>query len=111
MPFTDSAQAYRDGLMLQFQYNQNATKKSQIKYYDDLLPYLKRDQSWFEDERVAKVKKTLEQVSSMGGVALPDILGKVQKAIEEEKAKATPDTYLIKRLSQLHREYATNQAP
>ncbi|WP_068871980.1 hypothetical protein [Edwardsiella tarda] len=110
MPFTDAAQAYRDGLALQFMYNQNVTKRHNIKYYDDLLPYLKQDQDWYEHEVVVHTKKTLAQVSKISEFALSDVLDKVNKAIEEERAKDDPDQYLIVKLSQLYREY-NSKAP
>lgn len=98
-PFTDHAQAYRDGLLLQFTYNQNVKQKKDMKIATDFLPYLDSNPKWLEHPLVNRAKVLLNNAKS------PEMLANVIKEILDEIAieskKENPDTYLIVRLGEL----------
>ncbi|ENM2831978.1 hypothetical protein AB6Q85_002325 [Vibrio cholerae] len=98
-PFTDEAQAYRDGLLLQFIYNQNISKKKDMRLATDLLPYLNQEPEWIEHEIVKKAKQfiNLSKTPQM----LADTLKKIQEQVDIELSKKEPDSYLITKLMQL----------
>lgn len=102
-PFTDDAQALRDGLLLQFTYNQNVSKKKDLKSASDFLPYLKKDQDWFEHPKVLDAIKyiNLSQSKEM----LATTLQAIESEIESEESKPLPDSYLITKLRTLHNSH------
>lgn len=102
-PFTEDAQAYRDGLLLQFIYNQNITKKKDMKVATDLLPYLVQEPEWLEHELIKKTKKILKSCHSDGMLA--DVLNRIQEQVDIEKAKDSPDMYLITKLIELYNQH------
>ncbi|EIE5877571.1 hypothetical protein LDV99_004500 [Vibrio parahaemolyticus] len=103
-PFTDDAQAYRDGLLLQFTYNQNLTKQKDMKLATDLLPYLKREPDWLEHELVKKAKQfiSLSNTDEM----LANTLEKILEQVEMEREKPEPDKYLIAKLLELYNKHS-----
>ncbi|WP_051563733.1 hypothetical protein [Enterovibrio calviensis] len=107
-PFTDDAQAYRDGLQLQFMYNQNVSKKKDMKLATDFLPYLKPEQEWLEHELVKKAKKFIEMCRS--DEMLADTISKIKEQIEIEANEPSPDKYLITKLSELVQKHSKGQS-
>ncbi|EPN4965790.1 hypothetical protein BA746_00365 [Vibrio parahaemolyticus] len=103
-PFTDDAQAYRDGLLLQFTYNQNLTKQKDMKLATDFLPYLKREPDWLEHELVKKAKQfiSLSNTDEM----LANTLEKILEQVEIEREKPEPDKYLIAKLLELYNKHS-----
>ncbi|KJR15236.1 hypothetical protein UF28_16350 [Vibrio parahaemolyticus] len=102
-PFTDDAQAYRDGLLLQFTFNQNITKRKDMKMYSDLLPYLKEEPEWLEHSLVKKAKQFIELSSTPEMLA--DTLTKIQEQIQEEESREEKDSYLIHKLKDLYNKH------
>ncbi|WMB74223.1 hypothetical protein RA178_06300 [Shewanella oncorhynchi] len=98
-PFTDKAQAVRDGLLMSLIRNQNVTKKSQAVTPSQLLPYLEEFPSYLEHKDVTKAQSLLKNATQDWQVA--DIKKHIQEAIEAEQAKADPDTYLISRFKEM----------
>ncbi|MGF1787093.1 hypothetical protein L4D00_14960 [Photobacterium swingsii] len=98
-PFTDDAKAYRDGLQLQFTYNQNVQKKKDLKVASDFLPYLNKNQEWFEHKTVTKAKTYISMCKSPEMLATT--LTAINEEIEVEESKLKPDSYLITKLREL----------
>lgn len=101
MPFTEDAQAYRDGMLIQLTYNQNITKKKDLKRVEDLIPYLGDKHSWVEHPTVLKVNNLINVCRSDD--ALADLMSKVLEEIEIERNKPKPDEYLITKLCEIYR--------
>ncbi len=102
-PFTDDAEAYRDGLLLQFTYNQNVSKKKDLKTASDFLPYLNKHQEWFEHP---KVKDAIKFIGlSKSKEMLANTLQAILEEIEIESKKTKPDSYLITKLRNLYQQH------
>lgn len=103
MPFTDDAQARRDGMAIQLMYNQNVTKPKDLKGMGELIPYLNDRQDWYEHPTIKKVEKAI------GCCKHPDALAKLMNSVFEEiqieQEKPNPDTYLITRLIEIYRKH------
>jgi hypothetical protein len=104
MPYTDEAQARRDGLALQLTYNQNVQKKKDLRRAEDLLPYLQERPEWFEHPTIKKVERLI------GSCNRPDALAKLMNSVLEEiqieQKKPEPDSYLITRLFEIYRKHS-----
>ncbi|MGL4519407.1 MAG: hypothetical protein ACRCUJ_06965 [Phocaeicola sp.] len=98
-PFTDKAQAQRDGLLMSLIRNQNITKRSQAVRVQDLLPYLEDFPKYLEHPDVTKAQSFLSNANQAWQVA--DIKKHIQEAIDAEEAKTNPDTYLISRFKEM----------
>lgn len=101
-PFTEDAQAQRDGLLLQILYNQNISKKQNLKQAEELLPYLSKEPEWLEHELVKKAKSFIKLSTSPEMLA--DTLNKITEELKMELDKEEPDTFLVYKLIQLIRK-------
>jgi hypothetical protein len=111
-PFTHDAQAWREGLMATLIYNNNVTKKKDLKKVSDLFPYLDPSTpDYLEDEIVLKCRKALTACNTGGMVnesMYKDVLAAINVEIEEARNRDVPDQYRISELRKLIPKDKTN---
>lgn len=106
-PYTDNAQAQRDGLQLALTHNAQVRKKKDLKTAHDFLPYLKPDPEWLKPKIIKDAEKfiKLARTSKM----LDFTLEKIVEEINTELAKDKPDQYIVSKLARLVHEAKQKQ--
>jgi len=106
-PFTDDAQAYRDGLMLSEQFS---TRRKKELTPEDMLPYLKRGTpEWAENDIVLHGKRLMKEIKThnIGGdvayrASRKALLVKIDEEIEQQLESPNEDTdYIVAELRKL----------
>ena len=104
-PFTHDAQAQREGLIATLIYNNNATKKQDLKKVSDLFPYLdQKTPEYLEDEIVIKCKKALASCSVAGMFDKQrhnHVIAAIKVEIEEANNATPPDHYRVNELNKI----------
>lgn len=107
-PFTNDAQAYREGLIATLLYNKGCTKSSQTKSVTDLFPYLSNKvPDYLEDDTVLKAKNILKAIglqrskTDVFESSMAEFKTKVNEEIEMLKSEKQPDFYVIRELQKL----------
>lgn len=107
-PFVHDAQAHREGLIATLLYNQNVSKKKDLKSVSDLFPYLgKVDITQFDHPLVLECRQKLSACTVMGRLHT-GLYNKVKDAIraeiDNERQSQSPDLQLISELDSLLQE-------
>lgn len=105
-PFTERAQAIREGYFIELFRNRNVTKEKDWVSKEKLFPYLGDSLPDFIEHPL--VKKAVEQIGLAKRLGhkymLEDTLKRMEEQIQIENAKPEHDMYLIRRYVQLIRE-------
>lgn len=103
-PFTHDVASNERAMIASILYNQNATKKSQMRSSSELIPYIVPDTDFLEPELFKKARETqrsLDPSNPLYESQLESFYQDINDTIEFEVQQADYDEYLITKLRSL----------